>query len=162
MGSAGVVSSQHSPPSINPQAGQLPEKASQVGVPFSAVSSKQTWDVLSEDPSGLNFPNDLEEGRRHVALVVVGSASSGDGEGLAGKAACNHLRNASVLTGVAVSHEGAHVSEDWEGSQASIRLARLEDGLRGRLPLDGTDDAVSELEVGEDASAAASEQVQDS
>ena len=153
-----IVSSQHCPPNTVPERGQVTDDLPEVGA---SIPGKQSWNVLSEHVSGSNLAYNVAEGGPHVSLVCVSALLAGAGEGLAGKAACNHVRNASVLGCPASGDELSDIPEDGSHIDAAVRLAGLEDLLTVGLPLDVADAAVSEQAVGEHAASSTGEEVKD-
>ena len=76
-----VLSVQHSVSEPIPEFDQRPEEGTKV---FSSVTTEQAWDVLKDEPSGLELISDSKKHETEVAPRVVESfAESGDGEGLA-------------------------------------------------------------------------------
>jgi hypothetical protein len=104
-----IVSSQHTPSDTVPERGQVTDDLAEVA---SSIPAKEPWHVLSEHVSGSNLAHHFGELRPKIAVVGTPPALSCERERLAGKASRNHVRNASVLSGVARSNELPHVSED--------------------------------------------------
>ena len=123
---ANIVNSQHTPSDTVPERGQVTDDLAEVA---SSIPGKESWHVFSEHVSGSNLPHHLGELRPKVAVVGASLALAGNGEGLAGKASRNHVRNALILSGVSCSNELPHVPEDGGRINAAIRNPRLEDRL---------------------------------
>ena len=115
--------SQNSPPSHIPQRGQVGKDCPDVS------SAKEAWHVLKQDASRSNDANNVPRGGPHISLVVFCGLLSGNGEGLAGKARSNHVRNSSVLLGCTGLCELTHISENWRGRQVSVCDAGRDDAL---------------------------------
>jgi hypothetical protein len=84
-----VGSSQHSPPAVIPERGQITEHSSE-------PPSKDCWAVLHEDEAGSNLANDA----RHVApeagpVSVNAGAGPGDADVLAWESSRHHVNTAS-------------------------------------------------------------------
>ncbi len=146
--SAGIVSSQHRPSDTVPERGQGTDDAPEVS---SSIPGSKSWNVFSEHESGSNLAYNLGERGPHIAFVGTPGSLAGDGEGLTGKVATNHVRNATILSGCPRSNELPHVSEDGSHIEQAVGLPRFEDRLREAFPLDVPDAAVSEDGVGKDA-----------
>jgi hypothetical protein len=78
-----VLSVQHSVSEPIPEFDQRPEEGTKVRS-FGFTRTEQAWDVLKDEPSGLELISDSNKHETEVAPRVVESlAESGDGEGLA-------------------------------------------------------------------------------
>jgi hypothetical protein len=75
---------------------------------------------------GSNLPHHFSELGPEVAVVGTSLSLAGDGEGLTGEAPRNHIRNASVLSGVACSNELPDIPEDGGRINPAVLNPRLE------------------------------------
>jgi hypothetical protein len=80
--------------------------------------------------------NNVPSCRPHISLVIGRKLPSCHAEGLAGKACCNHVRNASVLLGCTGLNELTHVSEDRGDGQVSVCDSGSDNALAVFVPLD--------------------------
>jgi len=153
-----IVSSQHTPPDTVPERGQVTDDAPEVA---SSIPGKESWHVLSEDVCRLNLPHHFGELRPKVTVIGTTFSLSCDGERLARKTPHNHVRNASVLSGVTRSNELPHIPEDGGRIKKAILNPRLEDRLAIRVDFDVADGPESEESVGKDPASCPGEKVQD-
>jgi hypothetical protein len=153
-----IVSSQHTPSDTVPERGQVTDDLPEVA---SSIPGKETWHVLSKHVSGSNLPHHFSELRPEVAAVCGSLSLSRDREGLTGKASRNHVRNASVLSGVARSNELPDVPEDGGRINAAVLNPLREDRLTETFNFDVPDTAVPEESVGKDPSPGSREEMED-
>jgi hypothetical protein len=149
-----IVSSQHTPPDTVPERGQVTDDPSEVA---SSIPGKESWHVLSEHEAGSNLPHHFGELRPKIAFVCASLSLSCNGEGLARKAPRNHVRKASVLSGVACSNELPDVPEDGGRINAAVCNPRLEDRLAVRVDFDIAHAPKSEEALRKDPSSGPSE-----
>jgi hypothetical protein len=123
MWGTNIGSSQHTPPDIKPHFGQVTDDLAEVA---SSIPGKESWHVLSEHVSGSNLPHHFSELGPEVSVVCGTLSLSCNGEGLAGKAPRNQIRNASVLSGVACSNELPDIPEDGGRINPAVLNPRLE------------------------------------
>jgi hypothetical protein len=125
-----VGSSDNTPSPHIPQRGQVSDDGSEI------TAGNKSRHVFKQNGSRLYSANDFTGCGPHVSLVICGSLLAGDGEGLAGKARCNHVRNASVLLGCTGLNELTHVSEDRSDGQVSVCNSGSDNALAIFVPLD--------------------------
>jgi hypothetical protein len=153
MRSSGIVRAEHSPSHIEPQAGQVTEDGSEV------ARGKKPWDVLQQREARSYSAKDCGGLGPEVAGVVGSGSLAGDGEGLAGEAARNHVRNAAIALGRSAGEKVAHVTEDGGRIKNAIRDARRENRLAVGLDFDVADSSPAEEAMGaEESSAGAGEE----
>ena len=145
-----VGSSQHCPPAVIPERGQVTEDSPK-------SSSKEGWAVLHEDVAGSNFANDP----RHVspqaaAGAVDASPPPGNADVLARKSSRHHINNASPRMSV----KGANVIPNRERRELSIVLSSQQYAGGVVVSLNGADRAPAEQVAAEDASTSAREKSQ--
>ena len=140
--SAGIVRAQHSPSSIEPHRGQVPENSSK-------STRSEHWAVFHEDEAGSNLANDPG----HLS-PKAGSLSVNP---------CSLPCAADVLAGESPGHdidppspgvpiEGSDVIPDWEPGEDAVSLALEQDSPRVFLQFNGADWNMSEKEAAEDSS----------
>jgi hypothetical protein len=125
------------------------------------MSGEETGYILEEHSSRTNQANCAERFRPEVALVGVRLPTSSDREGLAGESSCNAVSHARKLSGELIV-ECADIAEDGELGEQTVFLPLREDPLAVVVDLDGSDDGVAELKVGEQSAASPGEEVEDS
>jgi len=101
------------PPMTIPALGQLSEYGSKVRV------SKETWNVLQEDESGLHLANDSNGGGPPVSRVVGTTSHSGDTERLARESRSNDIHDSTPGSTV----EGVAVVPDREQGKHAVALS---------------------------------------
>jgi hypothetical protein len=138
MRGTNLVSSQHRPSCIIPEAGQVTEDG-----PDEPVGNKSR-DVFEKDPSGLNFPNDSCGCRPEVSIVIRAFALSSNGVRLAREPRMDAIHS-SFPVGCReqpnVSLEHLQVWEPSFGSSLPEDLATV------GVPFDGTDGFMPKNEV---------------
>ncbi|WKB50789.1 hypothetical protein N7L95_13285 [Eleftheria terrae] len=134
-----IGSSQHRPPAVIPERGQVTEDASE-------SPSTERWAVLHEDVARSNLAHDARHlGPEAGALAVDAGAPAGDADILAGKAARYHVNTASPSASV----KGAHVIPNRESREKAIVLAGDENACGVGVELDGANGAPSKLVAAE-------------
>jgi hypothetical protein len=142
-----VGSSQHCPPAVIPERGQVTEDASQ-------SSSNEGWAVLHEDEAGSNFANDPRHVGPHAgALSVDACALACHADVLAREAARNHVNNSAPRSSV----KGANVIPNREGREKAVILSGGKYARGVRLPLDSADRAPPEQVAAEYSATSARE-----
>jgi hypothetical protein len=125
-----VGSSNNAPFPHIPQRGQVSDDGSDI------ATGNKSWHVLKQNGLRLYVANAVPCCWPHVAFVVGSSLLAGNGEWLAGKACCNHVRKSSVLPSGTGLHELTHVSEDWRGWQVSVCDSGGNNALAVFVPFD--------------------------
>lgn len=140
-----VMSSEHTPRRIKPQAGKPREDDVQ-------SSSAEPGAVLGKDERRPHFANDtehLEPESRSVSGETCSASSAGDV--LAREAAGNNVNCSAPRHAV----ERADVIPDWEGLEVSVSLALSEHALAMGVDLDCADGAPAEKAARKQSSAGA-------
>ena len=131
---ANVGSSQHCPPAVIPERGQITEDSVE-------SSSKERWAVLHEREAGSNLANDPRHvGPHSAALSFDAGALAGNADVLAREAARNHVNSPTPSSSV----KGANVAPDRERREKAVILSGGKYASGIGLPLDGTDAAPPE------------------
>jgi hypothetical protein len=115
VGGTGVGSSQHSPPDIKPQRGQVTDDGAEVPMRL----SKETWDVLQQHPAGSNDAKDIPRLWPQVPVVVGPETLARDRERLAWESGRNDVNQALIRLGVPFTDECSDIAEDrglWDES----------------------------------------------
>jgi hypothetical protein len=147
MRRSNVGSSQHCPPAVIPERGQITEHSSK-------SPSKERWAVFHEDVAGSNLANDARHvGPHAAALSVNAGAFACDADVLAGKAARNDVNTAAPWSSV----KGANVIPNRERREKAVILSGGKYACGVGLPLDGADGSPAEHPPPEDASTSARE-----
>jgi hypothetical protein len=142
-----VGSSQHRPPAVIPERGQITEHSVE-------SSSKECWTVLHKREAGSNLANDPRHVGPHAgALAVDSGALAGDADVLARKTARYHVNNPSPRSSV----KGANVIPNREGREKAVILSGDKNACGVWLPLDGADGAPSEDVARQNATTSARE-----
>jgi hypothetical protein len=150
VGSAGVVSSKHSPSRIKPHRGQ-------VGKNSSESPSSEHWRVFHVCVSRLNFANDA--GHFHpqsASLSLDSGAFPGSTDVLTRKAARYNVNKPSPWASV----KGPNVIPDWEGRENSVILSLGKNASGIGFPFDGANGAPSKQFAAEYSSTSAREKSQ--
>ncbi len=113
VGGANVGSSQHCPPAVIPERGQITEHSSE-------SPSNESWAVLHVAEAGSNLANDPRHVAPHAAALSVNAcAFAGNADVLAREAPRNHVNKSAPRSSV----KGAHVRPNRERSQGSTVLS---------------------------------------
>jgi hypothetical protein len=106
---ANLGSSQHCPPAVIPERGQVTLHSSE-------SASNEGWAVFHEAVAGSNLANDPRHVGPHSAAGSVNAGSfSGDADVLAREAARNHVNKSSPRPSVKAAHVRPN-RESWDGS----------------------------------------------
>jgi len=133
MRGANVGSSQHCPPTVIPDRGQITEHSVE-------SSSKDCWAVLHVCESRSNLANDPRHvGPEPAALAVDAPPFAGRADVLAREAARNHVNNSAPRFAV----KGANVIPNREGREKAVILSGGKYACGVGLQLDGADGAPS-------------------
>jgi hypothetical protein len=139
--------SQHSPPRVIPERGQVTEHSSE-------SPSNEGWAVLHEHDAGSNFANHPRHVRPHSrSLAVDPCALTGNADVLARKAARNHVNTAAPR----VSVKGPNVIPNREGREKAVVLSLGKYACGVGLPLDCTDGSPAQQVAAENSSTSARE-----
>jgi hypothetical protein len=144
---ANFVSSQHCPPAVIPERGQVTEDSFE-------SSSKEHWAVLHEDVLGSNLANDPRHVSPHARPLPVDTGALACGaDVLAGKPARNHVNSASPRSSV----KGLNVIPNREGRENAVVLSGGKNACCVGLPLNSADGAPAEELAAEYAATSARE-----
>jgi len=142
-----IGSSQHCPPAVIPERGQITEDNSE-------SPSNESWTVFHEHESGSYFASDPRHVGPHPGSFPGDScAFSGNADVLARKPARHHVNNSAPRSSV----KGLHVIPNRERREGSIVLSCDKDSLCVGFPLNGADASVSEQLAPENAATSACE-----
>jgi hypothetical protein len=142
-----IGSSQHCPPCVIPERGQITEDNSE-------PPSNESWTVFHEHESGSNFANDARHVGPHTrALSGDSCAFPGNADVLARETSRHHVNSAAPRSSV----KGLHVIPNWERREGSIVLSCDKDGLGVRFPLNSTNASMPEQLAAENAASSACE-----
>lgn len=145
MWGADVARSQHIPPRIKPERGQVTEDDSE-------PARSEHWGVLHEHVSGSNLANDASElAPEAAALALDAGASPSAGDILAREAAADEVDVPSPGHSV----EGADVVPDGERVEHPVALALGQDALAVGVELNGADGPPSKQPGGKQSAAGA-------
>jgi len=148
MGGADIGSSQHSPPAVIPERGQVTEDSSE-------SPSKEGWAVLHVDVAGSNFAHDARHVAPHSAAGAVDAcALAGNADVLAREASRHHVNTASPRSAV----KTAHVRPNRERSEGSIVLSLRQNLCGVGITFNCADGSPSEDVSPEDAATGPGEQ----
>ncbi len=157
MRGADVISSEHTPPDIIPERGQIGEDLTE------PMAAEQSGDVFEKSERGPDDAEDAGDVGPAVAFVLGSKLLAGDAVGLAGESAAQDIDAPDPVGGIEVvmqgaeALDGAHVAVDGEGRQQAVALAGGEDGAGVGVDVDGSDAGMAEDETAEDAATAAGE-----
>jgi hypothetical protein len=141
------VSSQHRPPAVIPERGQVTENSPE-------SPSNEGWAVLHEDEAGSYFANDARHVTPHAgSLPVDACAFSCDADVLAWEAARNHVNTSAPRASV----KGANVIPNRERREKAVILSLGKYACGVWLPLNGADGSPSKQLAAENASTSARE-----
>jgi hypothetical protein len=112
--SSAIVCSDNSPSAHEPQRGQFSDDGSEI------TAGNKSWHVFKQNGLRLYVANNVARRRPHVPRVIFSGSTTRDAERLAGKASCNHVRNASVLPGCTGLNELTDIAEDGGDGQVSV------------------------------------------
>ena len=150
VGRANVGSSQHCPPAVIPERGQVTKDSSE-------SPSKQGWAVLHEDEAGSNLAHDPRHASPHSAAGTVNAcAFAGNADVLAWEASRNHVNNSAPR----VSVKGANVIPNREGREKAVILSLGKNACGVGLPLNGAHGSPSEQVPAEYSATSACEKSQ--
>jgi len=139
--SSDVGSSQHCPPAVIPERGQVTEDSPK-------SSSKEGWAVLHVDEAWSNLANDPRHVSPHSAAGSVDScAFAGHADVLAREASRHHVNTAAPRSSV----KGLNVIPDREGREKAVILSGSKYASCVGLPLNGADGSPSKKVAAEDA-----------
>jgi hypothetical protein len=142
-----VVSSQHSPPAVIPERGQVTEHSSE-------SPSNDGWAVLHEDVLGSNLANDPRHVLPHAGSGAFDACTfAGDADVLAREAARYHINNSSPRSAV----KTAHVRPNRERLEGSIVLSLRQNLCGVGVTLNGADGAPSQQVASENSATSARE-----
>ncbi len=145
-----IGSSQHCPPAVIPERGQVTEDSPK-------SSSKEGWTVLHEDVAGSNLANDARHVPPHPAALSVDSCTPPrHADVLAGKAARYDVNTAAPRSSV----KGLNVIPDREGREKAVILSGGKNASCVGFPLNGADGSPSEQMASEYAATSACEKSQ--
>lgn len=145
-----VASSKHSPSSIKPHLGQVPENSLE-------SASSEDWRVFHEDVAGLNLANDAGHFHPEPGLLPVDpGTTAGGADVLAGEAARYHVNSASPWSAV----KGLHVRPDGERVEKSIVLPLNKNGCGVGIKFNGADGSPSQELAPENPATSAREKSQ--
>lgn len=126
-----IGSSQHSPPAVIPERGQVTENSSE-------PPSNEGWAVFHEDEAGSNFAHDPRHVSPHpAALAVNAGALAGNADILAREATRNHVNNSAPR----VSVKGPNVIPNRAGREKAVILSGGKNARGVWLPLNSADGA---------------------
>ena len=129
-----VGSSQHCPPAVIPERGQVTEHSSE-------SPSNEGWAVLHKDEAGSNLANDPRHVPPHSAAGSVNAcAFAGHADVLARDSSRHHINTASPRSSV----KGLNVIPNREGREKSVILSGDKYACGVGLPFDGADGSPSE------------------
>jgi hypothetical protein len=129
-----IGSSQHSPPAVIPERGQVTEDSSK-------SSSNEGWAVLHEDEAGSNFANDPRHVGPHAgSLSVNAGAFSGNADVLARKPSSHDVNNSAPRSSV----KSPNVIPNRERREKAVVLSLGKNSGGVGLPLNSADASVSE------------------
>jgi hypothetical protein len=150
VGRPNVGSSQHCPPAVIPERGQVTEDGSE-------SPSNEGWAVFHEREAGSNLANDPRHvGPHSAALSVNACALSGNADVLARESARNHVNKSAPRSSV----KGANVIPNREGREKAVILSGGKYACGVGLPLDSADCAPSEQVPAEYSATSACEKSQ--
>ena len=150
VGGANIGSSQHCPPAVIPERGQVGEHSVK-------SSSKERWAVFHEREAGSNLANDPRHVQPHsAALPVNAGALACNANVLAREAARNHVNNSAPRPSV----KCPNVIPNRESLEKAIVLSLGKNSSGVGLPLDSADRAPSEQVAAENSSTSAREKCQ--
>jgi hypothetical protein len=145
-----VGSSQHCPPAVIPERGQVSKDSSE-------SPSTECWAVFHEDVSGSNLANDPRHVSPHPAAGSVDAGSLAcNADVLARKTARYDVNNSSPRSAV----KGLNVIPNRKGREKAVILSGGKYACGVGLPLDGADSAPSKQVSSENASTSAREKSQ--
>jgi hypothetical protein len=142
MWSPDMDCSQHSPATIVPQRGQVPENSSE-------PPRSESWGVLHEDVSRSNLANDPSHLRpQSASLAVEPCTFPCDADILAGKSTGDDVDVSAPPEAV----EGSHVIPDREAVEQSVTLAGEQHTATVGIKLNSADGAPAKPDPCQDAS----------
>lgn len=143
MGSTHVTGGQHTPASIVPSRRKVLENDSPI------VERCEVGHVFEEEPRRARFPEDAIGVWPEVARIELAELLACSAESLAGDSSCHNVNCTTPFGAV----EGSHVVEDGKSGQVSAGLASPQNALGEFVAFDGSDDGMTEDEVGEESAA---------
>lgn len=150
MRGANIRSSQHCPPAVIPERGQVTEDSSE-------SPSNESWAVFHVDEAGSNLAHDARHVGPHAAAGAVNAcAFAGNADVLAREASRNHVNNASPRPAV----KTAHVRPNRERSEGSIVLSLRQNLCGVGITFNCADGSPPEQVAAKNSSTRASEQSQ--
>jgi hypothetical protein len=134
VGGANIGSSQHCPPAVIPERGQVTKHSSE-------SPSNDGWAVLHEREEGSNLANDPRHvGPHSAALSVNACALAGNADVLAREAPRNHINKSAPRSSV----KAAHISPNRERSEVSSVLSSRQNLCCVGITLNGANGAPSQ------------------